>query len=79
MSSRSLSDRVPRCGLAVMAALAISGCGAFRGERPAASPAAEPESKVEATAEKAADIATQPARDIGVAKPDIPPALVRAT
>lgn len=79
MSSRLLSNKVAGRGLAVVAALAISGCGMFRDERPATASAAAPETKVEATAEKAAEIATQPARDVGMAKPEIPPPLVRAT
>lgn len=59
--------------------LAASGCAAFRGDRPAtAAAAAEPDTRAEETAEKAAEIATQPARDLGMAKPEIPAPLVAA-
>ncbi len=54
--------------------LLLAGCAVFRGDRPA-----QPsDNKAQATAEKAAEIATQPVRDVGIAKPEIPPALVRA-
>ena len=64
---------------AVTAALLIlAGCSAFRDDRPAAGSATPPESKAEATVEKAAEIATQPARDLGAAKTEIPDVLVQA-
>jgi len=62
-------------------ALLVAGCGALRGDRIETPGAAAPQEKGEVaeTAEKAAEIATQPVRDLGVAKPEIPPVLVRAT
>lgn len=59
--------------------LMLAGCSVFRSDRPAAASASPPDSKAEATAEKAAKIATQPARDLGAAKPEIPDVLVQAT
>jgi hypothetical protein len=59
--------------------LMLAGCSVFRSDRPAAASATPPDSKAEATAEKAAEIATQPARDLGAAKPEIPEVLVQAT
>jgi len=61
----------------IVAALLMTGCATGRDEQ-AAAPADEPESNVEKTAEKAGEIATQPARDLGVADPKIPPVLTKA-
>lgn len=81
MPSQSPFATIASRGLALTVALALAGCSMFRDERPAtpAAAAPQPESKAEATAEKAADIAAQPARDLGMAKPEIPAPLVRAT
>ena len=70
---RSLSTR----SIATLALLLLApACATLRGNR---TPAAEPQGPVMATATTAADIATQPVRDLGVAKPEIPPVLVAAT
>lgn len=60
------------------AVLLLPGCAMIRGDRPATA-AETPKSPVAETAEKAGEIATQPVRDLGADKPEIPPALVRAT
>ena len=65
----------PAIGLILM--MSLSGCAMLRDGPPPA--AASSESPAKATAEKAAEIATEPARDLGVAKLEIPPALVEAT
>ena len=68
------------CSRAVVTAsmVMLAGCSVFRSDRPAAASSAPADSKAEATAEKAAEIATQPARDLGVAKTEIPDVLVQA-
>jgi hypothetical protein len=66
------------CAALVAGVLLLSSCAIFRGDRPETSSAAA-DTKNEATAEKATQIATQPARDLGVAKPEIPDVLVQAT
>lgn len=58
--------------------LMIAGCSVFRSDRPATASATPADSKAEATMEKAAEIATQPARDLGAAKTEIPDVLVQA-
>jgi hypothetical protein len=65
-------------GLLCGGALLLAGCGA-RDERPATTkPAPQGESKLEQTGEKAGEIVTQPARDVGIAKTEIPPLLEKA-
>jgi hypothetical protein len=59
------------------ALLQLSACAVFRGDRPHAEAASD--SPAKATAMKAAEIGTQPARDVGAAKPEIPPVLIEAT
>lgn len=59
--------------------LMLASCSVFRNDTPASASASPPDSKAEATAEKAAKIATQPARDVGAVKPEIPEVLVQAT
>lgn len=71
-------DVLMNSGVLVATVMLLSSCAIFRGDRPATSSAAA-DSKVETTAEKAAEIATQPARDLGVAKPEVPDVLVQAT
>lgn len=64
--------------IAALAALMfLSACAIFRGDRTHAEAASD--TPTEATARKAAEIGTQPARDVGAAKPEIPPVLVAAT
>jgi hypothetical protein len=63
------------------AVVLLAGCATSQEKRPAtasAAPADAPQSKVEATAEAAVGIATQPARDLGVAKTSTPAVLLRA-
>jgi hypothetical protein len=61
-------------------ALAIAaGAGALLLAGAASAQDAQPESTGARTKDKAAEIATQPARDLGVSKTEIPPVLVRAT
>jgi hypothetical protein len=70
----------PRLAMKPMLAAALlltaPACATLRGNR---TPPAEPQGPMMATATTAADIATQPVRDLGVAKPEIPPVLVAAT
>lgn len=65
------------CSGLVATILLLSGCATIRGERPTTSSAAG-DTKLEATTEKAAEIATQPVRDLGMAKPEIPAVLLLA-
>lgn len=67
-----------RSMLCLATLLVAAGCAASRGDRPAAV-SAEPANDVEETTQKAAEIATQPVRDVGIDKPDIPPVLAKAT
>ena len=76
--SLALRDTISAAA-ALAVGLALPGCAIFRDRPPSAAAATVPETKAEATAEKAAEIATQPARDLGVAKPEIPAPLVAAT
>jgi len=80
MLKRSKPQRPLSGAVCLLLAFAAPGCAMFGSDRPeTASAQAQPTTMAEATAEKAAEIATQPARDLGMAKPEIPPALVAAT
>ena len=70
-------SRLLPAAAALAALLFLSACAVFRGDRPRAEAASD--SPTEATARKAAEIGTQPVRDVGAAKPEIPPVLVQAT
>lgn len=59
-------------------ALLMAGC-ATQGDRASATkPAPQGDSKLEQTGEKAGEIVSQPARDVGIAKTEIPPLLEKA-
>lgn len=67
-----------RAATALILALLSSAC-ASRGERDAPRTAsAAPEEKRDGTMDKAGEIATQPVRDIGISKKEIPEVLVKA-
>ena len=61
------------CAMAGMAA----GCATAQNKRTSA--AAQSPGKLEQTGQKAGEIVTQPARDVGVSKKEIPPVLVKAS
>lgn len=84
-AERQVTRVVGRIGdgaFAVAAAFLLAGAAASQNAASEAKPAdpqgAKSESKVEATGKAAGQIATQPARDVGVAKTKIPPTLARA-
>ena len=63
--------------------LLLAGCAAGRSKysetNSVTSPAAQSENKVQGTGRKAGEIVTQPARDVGVARTNIPPVLAKAS
>jgi hypothetical protein len=68
---------------AVTASFLMGGCAAAQ-DKPVATassnaPAPAPDSKLEQTADKAGEIASQPARDVGLVKTEVPPILVAAS
>lgn len=79
MRGSPIREVVRGCFVASSSALLLAGCAVFRGDRPATASTEEPAGDVEETAKKAGEIATQPVRDLGIDKVEIPPVLVRAT